>query len=173
MIPVVVSFLVVGIQSQQAKPDFEFLGKAFFHRFTQEGLSEYTPKGQEDLKKWIDMVTVNVYKDAKDGEALAKVANAVLDTYQDQGARVLRTDSVPQKGDKPAEHLIVVLFPRSEFAEAAFARFVLQDGQGWSVVYSRRTYGKNKSTAMSEWLKQNGKRTEEALMALKSVPKRS
>ena len=172
MSPIVLSCLLIGIPAQQAKPDFEFLGKGYFHRFTKDGLTEFTPKGQENLEKWTDMVTVNSYKDAQDGEALARVANAVLDTYQDHGAKIVRTDSVPRKGDKLAEHLIVVMFTRPEFTEAAFARFVLQDGQGWSVVYCRRIHGKGQDKPMAEWLKQNGERTEKALMALKSVPKR-
>jgi hypothetical protein len=73
---------------------------------------EFTPEKQEDLNKWSDMMTVNVYPDVGDGERLAATANAVLENYKSHQARVLKTRSVPRTADRPAEHLIAVVFTR-------------------------------------------------------------
>lgn len=58
---------------------FSLAGVEYFHRFTQDDQHEYTPNGQGDLKAWTDMVTIHFYRNAKDGEALAGTANAVLE----------------------------------------------------------------------------------------------
>ncbi|MBS1713095.1 MAG: hypothetical protein JST30_02025 [Armatimonadetes bacterium] len=152
------------------KPDFSFMGQGFFHRYSKDDLHEYTPQGQEDLAKWKDMMTLNVYAKVKDGEALAKAANSVLDAYQKNGGRVVRTDSVPRSGSSEAEHLIVVLFPKPEFIEVSFARFKMSEGKGVSLVYGHRVYGKKAGDEAAEWLQKNGPATEKALMAWKTVP---
>lgn len=158
-------------QAKDAKPAFSFDKVEFFHRYTKGNLHEFTPKGQSDLAKWTDMFTINDYPNVKDGEALARSANAVLETYKANKAVVVRTNSVPRTATKPAEHLIVVLFPRPEFIEAAFTRFLLDKGAGASLVYSHRIYGSKAGDAMSAWLKDNGERVEKALMAVPGVPK--
>lgn len=120
---------------------FSFADVKYFHRFTQNDQHEYTPDAQEDLKAWTDMVTILVYPKAKDGEALAATANAVLENYKANRAVVVKTDSVPRTKDKPAEYLMVVIFGRPDFIEVAFSRFRMHDGVGSAVVYSHRIYG--------------------------------
>lgn len=142
----------------------------YFHRFTKDDQHEYTPNGQADLNAWTDMVTINIYRKVKDGEALASTANAVLETYKAHKAVVVRTTSVPRTKDKPAEHLIVVTFGRPEFIEAAFARFRMHNGVGSAVIYSHRVYGKKAGPEMSAWLAKNGPLTEKNLMAWDSMP---
>jgi hypothetical protein len=105
------------------KPAFSFQGVEYFHRWSKADQHEFTPAGQEDLKKWTDMITLNAYSDARDGDALAAKANAVLENYTRNKARVLKTNSVPRTANKEAEHLIAVVFGRPEFIEVAFARF--------------------------------------------------
>jgi hypothetical protein len=132
---------------------------------------EYTPAGQEDLKAWKDMVTLQYYRKAKDGEALAAVANAVLNNYKAANGLIVGTNSVPKTKDKEAEHLLVVIFPRPEFIEVAFARFRMDDGVGTSVIYSHRIYGKKIGNEMSEWLEKNGPNTEKTLKKWDAMPK--
>jgi hypothetical protein len=143
----------------------------YFHRFTQDDQHEYTPAGQEDLNAWKDMVTINYYRKAKDGEALATVANWALGNYKAAQGRVVRTDSVPKTKDKEAEHLVVVLFLRPDFIEAAFARFRMHQGIGTAVIYSHRTYGKEAGNEMSAWLEKHGPATEKTLMKWDAMPK--
>ena len=154
------------------KAAFTFMGKGYFHRYTKDNLHEFTPKGQSDLTKWTEMFTVNDYPFVKDGEGLAKAANSVLETYKSKKAIVVRTDSVPRTEKKPAEHLVVVLFPQPTFIEASFARFVLDKGVGVSMVYSYRIYDSKAGDAMSTWLQANGEKTEKTLMSFSPVPKR-
>lgn len=150
---------------------FSFADVQYFHRYTQNDQHEYTPAGQEDLKAWTDMVTILSYPKARDGEALAATANAVLENYKATRATVVRTDSLPRTKDKPAEHFIVVVFGRPEFLEAAFTRLRMQNGVGSAVVYSHRIYGKAVGNQMSAWLKEHAPTTETTLMKWGAMPK--
>ena len=151
-------------------PAFVFAGTDYFHRWSQNDQHEFTPEGQENLDKWADMITINVYQSAHDGDALATRANAVLENYKSHNGRVLRTDSVPRTADRPAEHFIAVVFGRPNFIEAAFARFKLVNGAGCSIVYSHRIYGEKVGDQMSAWLKDNGPKTEKMLMEWNNIP---
>ena len=154
----------------EAKATFVFRGVAYYHRWSQNNQHEFTPEKQEDLKKWSDMITLNAYPDVNDGDGLAAKANAVLENYKRNQARVLRTDSVPRTAERPAEHLIAVVFGRPDFIEVAFARFKLVDGKGCSFVYSHRIYGEKIGEEMSAWLRANGPAVEKALMETNSFP---
>jgi hypothetical protein len=149
---------------------FTLGGVKYFDRFTKDDLHEYTPDGQEDLNAWKDMVTITYYTKAKDGDALAATAEAVLNIYKANKARILRTDSVPRTKDKPAEHLIVAVFGRPEFIEVTFARFKMHEGVGMSAIYSHRVYGKKVGDDMSAWLEKNGPTTEKNLMKWDAIP---
>jgi hypothetical protein len=153
-----------------SKPAFTFDGVKYLHRWSKGTQHEWTPENQPDLKTWTEMVTVNVYPEAKDGDALAARANAVLENYKGAGARVLRTDSVPATKDRPAEHFIAVVFGQPTFLEVAFARFKLQENTGCSIVYSHRIYGEKVGPQASEWLGKNGEKMEKALMSWDSIP---
>jgi hypothetical protein len=152
------------------KLTFVLGGVGYFHRWSQNDQHEFTPEGQEDLDKWIDMITMNVYPSAHDGDALAAKANAVLENYKGHDGRVLRANSVPRTPDRPAEHFIAVVFGRPNFIEAAFARFKLVDGVGCSIVYSHRIYGAKVGDQMGAWLNDNGAKMERTLMEWKDVP---
>jgi hypothetical protein len=149
---------------------FVFKGHKYFHRWSKNDQHEFTPDGQEDLEKWSDMITMNVYSEVDDGEGLAKAANAVLDNYKSHQGRVLKTSSVPRVSNRPAEHLIVVQFTRPSFVEVAFARFKLIDGKGCSFVYSHRMYGEKTGDQMSAWLSANGHEAEKALLEWREMP---
>jgi len=151
-------------------PAFVFREVEYFHRWSKNDQHEFTPDGQEDLEKWIDMMTVNAYPDVDDGDALATTANAVLENYKNHQAKVIKTNSVPRTPSRPAEHLIVVLFNRPAFAEVAFARFKMMDGKGYSFVYSHRAYGEKAGEEASAWLSANGSKVEKALMGWTSMP---
>jgi hypothetical protein len=155
---------------QSTSPPFSFAGLTYYPRWAQGDQHEFTPKNQDDLKKWIDMMTLIVYPKVTDGEGLAATANTVLGNYKAAKALVLKTDSAPRTESKPAEHLIVVLFGRPEFVEVAFARLRLQKGVGTAAVYSHRVYGKKAGETMSAWLKKSGASTEKALLAWDALP---
>ena len=157
--------------SSATEPAFAFRGIDYFHRWSQREQHEFTPAGQEDLKKkWSDMMTLNGYPSVTDGDGLAATANSVLENYKKHQAKVLKTNSVPRTADRPAEHFIAVLFGRPDFIEVAFARFKLVDGKGFSFVYSHRLYGEKIGDEMSAWLSANGEAVEKALMKWNSMP---
>jgi len=147
------------------KISLNFNRTEYVHRWSQNDQHEFTPPGQEDLSKWTDMLTINFYPQATDGESLARIANQVLGNYQAQKGIVLKTSSVPRTAEKPAEHLIAVVFGRPTFIEAVQARFKLVGGKGVGIIYSHRVYGNEVGPAMSNWLKENGPSIEKALMA--------
>jgi hypothetical protein len=147
-------------------PAFLFEGDAYFLRLTRSDLREYASKTETDLSKFTDLVTINDYPTVKDGDSLAKTANAVLETYKQNKAFVVKTSSVPRTKVKPAEHLVVVLFQRDNFLEASFARFVLVKSKGKSIVYSHRIYGTDPTKAMGSWIKEHGEKREKSLMVL-------
>jgi hypothetical protein len=153
-----------------AKASFVFKGAAYFHRWSLNDQHEFTPQGQEDLEKWADMITMNIYPDAHDGDALAGKANAVLENYKNAKAMVLKTDSVPRTPERPAEHFIAVVFARPNFIEVAFARLKLVDGTGCSIVYSHRMYGEKIGDKASAWIKSNAPEIEKALMGWSDMP---
>ena len=157
--------------AQGKTPAFTFADVKYFHRFTEKDQHEYTPTGQEDLEAWTEMVTLIVYRDVKDGEGLATTANNVLETYKANKAIVVKTTSVPRTQNKPAEHLIVVIFGRPEFIEVAFSRFRMYNGLGSAVVFSHRIYGKAVGNLMQQWLEKNGQATEANLMKWDAMPK--
>jgi hypothetical protein len=149
----------------KSKVSLNFNQTEYLHRWSQNDQHEFTPPGQDDLSKWTDMLTINFYQQVTDGDGLALFANRVLENYKTQKGIVLRTVSVPRTIDKPAEHLIVVVFGRPTFLEAVQARFKLVNGNGVSIIYSHRLYGKEVGPEMSVWLKDHGPSIEKALMA--------
>ena len=78
-----------------ATPAFVFGGVSYLHRWSQNDQHEFTPEGQDDLEKWSDMITMNVYPSAHDGDALSAKANAVLENYKSHRGTVLRTQFRP------------------------------------------------------------------------------
>src|SRR5262245_1472880 len=160
-----------GSDKKERDAAFSFADVKYFHRFTKDDQHEYTPAGQEDMKSWKDMVTINYYSKVKDGETLAATANAVQEHYKAANDKIIKTDSIPKTKDKPAEHLIVVIFGQPEFLEAAFAGFRMRDGVGTAVIYSHRIYGKKIGNDMSAWLEKNGPVMEKTLMKWDAMPK--
>jgi hypothetical protein len=158
------------VAATMAKPAFAFAGVDYFHRWSKNTQHEFTPARQEDLEKWSEMLTVNVYPDVHDGDALAAKANAVLENYKAHHGMVVRTNSVPRTPDRPAEHFIAVVFGRPNFIEIAFTRFKLVEGTGCSIAYSHRIYGEKVGDQMSAWLNQSGPNTEKTLMDWNAVP---
>lgn len=147
----------------------DWRGTAFLHRWSKDGQHEFTPASSPDLSTWRDMLTLNVHDGVRNGEQLADVANRVLANYQQNG-KILQTRSTPRTADRQAEHLIVAVLGNTKLLEAVFARCMLHDGVGMITVVSRRIYGQAAGPQMSEWLRNNGPQTEQALMGWSAMP---
>jgi hypothetical protein len=81
-----------------------------------------------------------------------------------------RTNSVPRTPSNEAEHFAAVVFSQKNVVEIAFARFVLIDGRGVVVVYSKRFLGATRSAEAKRWLEESGAHFEEALMNWRAIP---
>jgi hypothetical protein len=169
-----VALLVVrgaaGAETTVRADTVAFGGTTYVHRWSQGTQHEYTPQAQPSLDHWNDMITLNVYTNVTDGEALAKAANAVLDNYQGVG-KILRVNSVPRTATSEAQHFIGAALGQPQFIEAVLTRILMVDGTGYAITYSHRIYGSAVSSEMSEWLKANGARSEAMLMALDPLPR--
>jgi len=162
--------LMTSLSVNAGSTAIKFNDSNYLHRWSKGTQHEFTPESQPDFKKWEDMITINYYKDVKDGEKLALIANNLLSTYKKYGAKVLRTNSIPRTTEKPAEHLIVVVFGQPQFIEFVQARLIINKGMGSSIVYSHRMYGKKIGEKMSKWLQTNGPILEKELMSLDQIP---
>lgn len=153
-----------------AEKSIKFNGEDYVYRWSGKNQYEFTPTKQTDLKKWEDMLTIVYYPNVKDGNGLAAVANNLLGLYNENKGKVLKTDSIPRTKTKPAEHFIAVVLGKQEFLEFVQVRLKINEGIGSATVYSHKIYGKKVGNKMSEWLKQNGGKTEQSLMTLKNIP---
>ena len=150
-----------------------FNGEEFLHRWSQKGQHEFTPKGEEDLKKFNDMMTINVFDGVKDGEALARIANGVLANYQKNG-HIMRTLSKPRAAGSEAEHFVAAVLQAPNVMEVAFARVLMFEGRGVVAVYSKRFYGEGDAPndAMTVWFKANAVKIERVLVSWQGIPSR-
>jgi hypothetical protein len=154
---------VNGAANDAKTPAFQFRQVNYFERWSNNDQREFTPHQQEDLEHWSDMMTLHGYRDVHDGDGLAAAANVVLENYKNHQGKILKTNSVPRTGDRPAEHFIVVRFARAGFVEIAFARFKLVANKGHSFVYSHRVYGDEADEQSKAWMAANGAEVEKAL----------
>lgn len=169
---VVITLAVSQDPGAKERPSFTFVKQPYFFRYSKNNLAEYTPKKQTDLNKWTEMVTVNTYSQAKDGEALAKIANNTLALYKEYSAMIVKSDSKPRTEKSPAEHLIIAIFPQEKYTEVSFARFLLKGGRGYSIVASHRAYGEKSRDEISYWVIKNSGKYETELMGMTSIPSR-
>ena len=70
-----------------AKAAFVFRETSYWHRWSKNDQHEYTPKGQEDLQQWVDMITINRYPDVHDGEGLASKGERCFRELQESPGR--------------------------------------------------------------------------------------
>ena len=146
-----------------------FNGTDYLHRWSRNAQHEFTPRGEEDLSRWKTMVTINVHETVQDGDQLAALANRVLGNYQRAG-KILRADSAARTAEREAEHFVAAVLGNPQLLEAVFARFLLQEGRGLVVVYSKRIYGARVGDAMNRWLGENGPGVERALRTWSPLP---
>ena len=165
----VLALPLAATASERPAGPLTFQGKQYLHRWSGGTQHEFTPRGDEDLDAWINMLTVIAIDGPSTGEQLAQIANNVVERYKATGT-ILRTDSTPATPDRDAEHFVAVMFGQPKFLEAAFARIRLVEGGAVIVIYGKRIYGNAVGGAMSTWLEKNAVATETALRAWTGIP---
>jgi hypothetical protein len=161
--------LVVAVHASDTRPMTLMLGGLEYqHRWSQRGQHEFTPKGQDDLAQWQDMVTINVHEAVGTDDQLKELATRVLGNFK--RGKILRAASGARSEKEPTEYFVAALLGASAFSEAAFARIVLIDGTGFVLVQSRRAYGTDAALRVGEWVQNNGTSVEKSLLAWSGIP---
>jgi hypothetical protein len=156
--------------AEGAPPLSVHLGEVdYLHRWSKAGQNEFTPKGQEDLDHWTDMVTIDVHEAVLNGDQLKTLADQVLESYGASG-KVLGADQKPATKDAPAEYFAAAVLGPADAPEATFARFLLREGRGVVVIYAHRVSGPKAETEMGTWLKNHGSEMDKTLRGWEAIP---
>jgi hypothetical protein len=158
--------------SAAATPDLQssatarvtFRGTEYLLRSSHGNGYDFTPRGQEDLSTFTDMLELNLYPAAHDQEALATITSRVQAIAQGAKATILRTISVSASGQQPGEHFFAAVLPTPHGVDFDAVRFVLVDKQGVGVFYTHRSYGESAAGTTSEWVKKNAADVEQQLL---------
>ena len=71
---VVIFFALIPIFSDDNRLSLKMNGVEYFNRWSKESQFEFTPKGQEDLKTWTDMMSIIPFNTVKKPEELTEVS---------------------------------------------------------------------------------------------------
>ncbi|WP_198945794.1 hypothetical protein [Acetobacter sp. DsW_063] len=142
-----------------------FRGSDYLFRWEGGNQQEFTPQGQEDLQKWLEMMTIVRYPDAHSADRMAEIANNTVALYQKNG-KILKVDAVQAKAEKPAIYFAEAALSDVNVLEIAFARLQLVESGGMGAIYSHRFYGVSPGVnhEASAWMDKNGAAIERALM---------
>ncbi len=161
-----------------ATPDFQsaatakvtFRGTEYLLRSSHGNTYDFTPRGQEDLSTFTDMLELNLYPAAHDQEALATITSRTRSIAQGAKATILQTISVSASAQQPGQHFLAVVLPTPHGVDFDAVRFVLVDNQGVGVFYTRRSYGESAAATTSEWVTKNAAGVEQQLLQFDASP---
>jgi hypothetical protein len=141
-----------------------FQGVEYLLRSSHGNGYDFTPRGQEDLSTFTDMLELNLYPTAHDQEALATITSRVQAIAQGAKATILRTISVSASGQQPGEHFLAVVLPTPHGVDFDAIHFVLVDKQAVGVFYTHRSYGESAAGTTSAWVTKNAADVEQRLL---------
>jgi hypothetical protein len=141
-----------------------FRGTEYLLRSSHGNGYDFTPRGQEDLSTFTDMLTLNLYPAAHDQEALATITSRVQAIAQGAKATILRTISVSASGQQPGEHFLAAVMPTPHDVDFDAIHFVLVDQQGVGVFYTHRSYGESAAGTTNAWVTKNAADVEQQLL---------
>jgi hypothetical protein len=155
--------------SAAATPDVQsatvtFRGTEYLLRSSHGNGYDFTPRGQEDLSTFTDMLELNLYPGAHDQEALGTITSRVQAIAQGAKATILRTISVSASGQQPGEHFLAAVMPTPHGVDFDAIHFVLVDKQAVGVFYTHRSYGESAAGATNEWVTKNAGAVEQQLL---------
>jgi hypothetical protein len=158
--------------SAAAMPDLQspatakvtFRGTEYLLRSSHGNGYDFTPRGQEDLSTFTDMLELNLYPAAHDQDALATITSRVQAIAQGAKATILRTISVSASGQQPGEHFLAAVMPTPHGVDFDAIRFVIVDKQGAGVFYTHRSYGESAAGTTSAWVTKNAADVEQQLL---------
>lgn len=171
LILIIPATLVTGeINSATNKKAIQFNGQSFYYRWSDKNQHEFTPKGQQDLSKWEDMMTINHYPKIVYDDKLLDVANSTYTLYKKHGGVILKVDTRPKTRNSFAEYYITAVFHYPKYSEAVFVKFSIKSRIGTASIYSHRIHGENVQETMDLWIKVNGLNLETKLESWTDIP---
>ncbi len=141
-----------------------FRGTEYLLRSSHGNVYDFTPRGQEDLATFTDMLSLDLYPSAHDQEALATITSRVQGVAQGAKATILRTISVSASGQQPGEHFLAAVMPTPHGVDFDAIHFVLVDKEAVGVFYTHRSYGESAAGTTSAWVTKNAAEVEQAVL---------
>jgi len=135
-----------GLSEQVKNLRVSFDGVEYFHRQSANGQHRFTPKGQEDLLSWKNMLTVIDLPQATSIEKLLELAGDLPSPYRNLGD-IIGGDIAPAIGSTPEAFALVFERERlnadsSDFVtvEYSIAKIYMSGRTGVLAIYSHRAY---------------------------------
>ena len=161
--PTVLAAAMPDLQSP-ATAKVTFRGTEYLLRSSHGNGYDFTPRGQEDLSTFTDMLELTLYPAAHDQEALATITSRVQAIAQGAKATILRTISVSASGQQAGEHFLAAVMPTPHGVDFDAIHFVLVDKQGAGVFYTHRSYGESAAGTTNAWVTKNAADVEQQLL---------
>eukprot|EP00112_Aurelia_sp_Birch-Aquarium-sp1_P006245 Seg16925.1 transcript_id=Seg16925.1/GoldUCD/mRNA.D3Y31 product="putative K" protein_id=Seg16925.1/GoldUCD/D3Y31 len=134
-------------------------GTKYFHRYSKGMLNEFTPKGQENLNTWNDMITIFRVDAANNEDKLKELVAGLKETLKKDGGVMFFERTIEKKGDTPTTYLYGMMIRKEMHLELVSAKATLHDGVSHILMMSHREYGKPNATtaAIVKWLQSQEK----------------
>lgn len=129
-----------------------FSNTKYFLRTSKDGQYVFTPRGQEDPKRWTDLITLNFYPEITEGKSLAAKAVAWWEYFRSRRIFLYGLNYVPRIDQmNAADDALYTLFslrakPYNDYDEFTFTALRMVGGIGTASSYSHREY---RTTPMS------------------------
>ena len=123
-----------------------FSNTKYFLRSSKDGQYVFTPRGQEDPKRWTDLITLNYYPQITEGKKLAAKAIAWWEYFRSRRIFLMRLNYVPRIDQmNAADDALYTLLtlrakPYNDYDEFTFTALRVIEGIGTASSYSHREY---------------------------------
>ena len=149
-----------------------FRKKDYIHRHSQGKLHEFTPRGQADLAKWEDMLSIVLLGEAKTEEDVKKLSDGAFNFYKQAGGRLFGMRKQDKTDKASAQYLGSVFFMKKTFSEYVKMKVLVRNEKVYALMYSHRFHldpVKNQDV-IKQWLTDNEERNIHAMWAWNDFP---
>ncbi|HET9555120.1 MAG TPA: hypothetical protein VFP50_19300 [Anaeromyxobacteraceae bacterium] len=149
----------------------DFGGTKLIHRWSGDGLHEFTPPDQPNVEHWSRMVSVLLTDRVTDARGLSGLAQAVESGFRRRGT----TADDEELGDlaPDGERLVVALLGGDGRWEWTFARLLLHEGHGVTVLSAFAFEGPSAKDEARRWGRDHLVEEARLLLAWQGLPARA
>lgn len=126
-------------------------GVTYLPRWNSATQFEYTPTGQEDLKRWSEMITFVDVPGLTSSGRLIQYRDALRANSSKDGA-VLGEQCVPSD-EAPRECWLSTALKGDGFVETTISRITTVNGAGLVAIFAHREYGPQAADKATAWLR--------------------